>query len=392
MRRIEDLLRPEQRREFARADIRDVVGVQGGYVDVLRCAARHLKLANVGTVEASDADQRFALQHQKPLQLAAMKVIAARDPRLGCGNKTLSAMQRLDGLEQAAARIAAHREIHRKRLRVQISAVAVKQVEIERGRKLGNQLLAVLLGHVAQLGEHLGDADFTTVNPHIAAGRAVLEKELQREGKSSLKHDDIAQALDFERAEDLYAALGREEIGKGQLHQAISGETQAELAAPPRAHPLKPEKAAQGNILVVGVDRLMTQLARCCKPAPPDAIAGFVTRGRGISVHRAGCPSLAHLATRNPERLLPAAWAPRLGADSAFQVDIVVRASDRNGLLSDIMEVLAREKIRVTGSQSYRRDDAATHFLTVNVASLDDLKRTLAQVGAVRGVASVARR
>ena len=226
----------------------------------------------------------------------------------------------------------------------------------------------------------------------IAGGRAVLEKELQREGKSSLKHDDIAQALDFERAEDLYAALGREEIGKGQLHQAISGETQAELAAPPRAHPLKPEKAAQGNILVVGVDRLMTQLARCCKPAPPDAIAGFVTRGRGISVHRAGCPSLAHLATRNPERLLPAAWAPRLGADSAFQVDIVVRASDRNGLLSDIMEVLAREKIRVTGSQSYRRDDAATHFLTVNVASLDDLKRTLAQVGAVRGVASVARR
>ncbi|MSQ50767.1 MAG: bifunctional (p)ppGpp synthetase/guanosine-3',5'-bis(diphosphate) 3'-pyrophosphohydrolase [Betaproteobacteria bacterium] len=226
----------------------------------------------------------------------------------------------------------------------------------------------------------------------IAAGRAVLERELHREGRSSVKHDEIAKALDFERAEDLYAALGREEIGKGQLQLAISGETQAELAPPPRAHPLKPAKAGQGSILVVGVDRLLTQLARCCKPAPPDAITGFVTRGRGISVHRAGCASLAHLATRNPERLLPAAWAPKLGADSAFQVDIAVRASDRNGLLRDIMEVLAREKIGVAGSQSYRRDDTVTHFLTVNVASVEDLRRTLALVGAVPGVASAARR
>jgi GTP pyrophosphokinase len=228
----------------------------------------------------------------------------------------------------------------------------------------------------------------------IASGRALVERELQREGSTGMSHDELAQALDFERAEDLYAAAGREEIGARQLQTAIRGEE--EVAPPPRAA-VKPSKgsggkSAQGSILVVGVDRLMTQLARCCKPAPPDAITGFVTRGRGISVHRAECASLKHLSTRNPERLLPAAWAPTLGTDSAFQVDIAVRAKDRQGLLRDIMEVLSREKIGVAGSQSYRRDDAATHFLTVNVASVDDLRRTLALVKAVPGVASATRR
>ncbi len=227
----------------------------------------------------------------------------------------------------------------------------------------------------------------------IAAGRAVMEKELQREGRTGLKHDDIAEALDFEGANDLYAALGREAVSTRQLQAVIRGDDSSAAPAPPARAPAgKPPARAQGSILVVGVDRLLTQLARCCKPAPPDPITGFVTRGRGISIHRAECASLAHLATRNPERLLPAGWAPRLGSDPAFQVDVAVRASDRTGLLRDIMEVLAREKIGVTGSQSYRRDGAATHFLTVNVASVDELRRTLALVKAVPGVDSASRR
>jgi len=174
------------------------------------------------------------------------------------------------------------------------------------------------------------------------------------------------------------------------VQAAIRGESEA--AAPEPRPAARKAAGSQGSVLVVGVDRLLTQIARCCKPAPPDPITGFVTRGRGISVHRAECASLAHIGMRNPERLLPAAWAPRLGSDPAFQVDIAVRASDRQGLLREIMEVLAREKIGVAGSQSYRRDGAATHFLTVNVASLDDLRRTLALVGAVPGVAAAARR
>ena len=225
----------------------------------------------------------------------------------------------------------------------------------------------------------------------IAAGRAALEKELQREGRTSVKHDEIARALEFERAEDLYAALGRDEVSSRQVQAVLRGET--ETAAPePRPVAKKPAKGAQGSILVVGVDHLLTQIARCCKPAPPDAITGFVTRGRGISVHRARCASLAHLASRNPERLLSAAWAAKLGTDPAFQVDIAVRASDRQGLLRDILEVLAREKIGIAASQSYRRDGTATHFVTVNVASLDDLRRTLALIGAVPGVESATRR
>ena len=199
------------------------------------------------------------------------------------------------------------------------------------------------------------------------------------------------QALDYERAEDLYAALGRDEVSTRQVQTVLRGDT--EPAAPdPRPAPKKPASNGQGSILVVGVDHLLTQIARCCKPAPPDAITGFVTRGRGISVHRSECASLAHLASRNPERLLPAAWTQKLGTDPAFQVDVIVRANDRQGLLRDIMEVMAREKIVVDCSQSYRRDGIATHFLTVNVASLDDLRRSLTLIGAVPGVLAAGRR
>src|SRR5207237_7907166 len=97
------------------------------------------------------------------------------------------------------------------------------------------------------------------------------------------------------------------------------------------------ESKAAGSgsgILVVGVDRLMTALARCCKPAPPDAIVGFVTRGRGVSIHRQGCSSVARMRAREPERLIVADWgAPR---EEVFPVDVVLEAMDRQGLLRDV--------------------------------------------------------
>jgi GTP pyrophosphokinase len=141
---------------------------------------------------------------------------------------------------------------------------------------------------------------------------------------------------------------------------------------------------------VVGVDRLLTQLARCCKPAPPDRISGFVTKGRGVSVHRRDCSSLARLAERFPERIIGAEWGKQ-GAQS-YPVDIVVRGNDRQGLLRDVTETLVREKTNLIAAKTQNRNDVASMYFTVEVEDIDQLQRALSAIERVRGVLAAARR
>ncbi len=223
----------------------------------------------------------------------------------------------------------------------------------------------------------------------IAAGRAAVERELAREGATSVKLEALAERLGFAATDELFAAVGREEVGPRALQAAVRGPAPA---APPAEEALvaKKSKAGAAGVLFVGVDRLLTQLARCCKPVPPDAIVGFVTRGRGISVHRRDCASLAHLLTRHPERGIEAQWGAR--AASVFPVDIAVQAHDRQGLLRDVSEVLSRERINVTAVNTLSRRHVATMFFTVEVEDLDQLRRALAQIAEVSGVFSASRR
>jgi len=225
----------------------------------------------------------------------------------------------------------------------------------------------------------------------IAAGRAVVEREIAREGATSVKLESLAAQFGFDKADDLFAAVGREEIGPRALQVAVRGPEPAQ-PVPEEALVTKKSKAAPGasGILFVGVDRLMTQLARCCKPVPPDAIVGFVTRGRGISVHRRDCRSLAQLLVRHPERAIESQWGAREAA--VFPVDIAVQAHDRQGLLRDVSEVLSRERINVTAVNTQSRQHVATMLFTVEVENRDHLQRALAQIGEVRGVFSAARR
>ena len=155
---------------------------------------------------------------------------------------------------------------------------------------------------------------------------------------------------------------------------------------------LRQSKAAGAGsgISVLGVDRLMTVLARCCKPAPPDGIVGFVTRGKGVTIHRANCTTVARLRAREPERLITAEWgAPR---DEVFPVDVVLEAADRQGLLRDVTEVFSRERINVTAANTLTRDMRSRMAFTLEVKSLDALQRALALVRDVRGVVSATRR
>ena len=222
----------------------------------------------------------------------------------------------------------------------------------------------------------------------VAAGRAAVERELQREGKRA-SLEDLAKRLGFGAPDELFAAVGREEVGSRQLQTALRGGTE-------RAHSqdIPPHRARAGQsssgILVVGVERLLTQLARCCKPAPPDRISGFVTKGRGVSVHRRDCTSLARLVERFPERIIGADWGKR-GAQ-AYPVDIVVRGNDRQGLLRDVTETLGREKTNVIAAKTQTRNDIASMYFTVEVEDIDQLQRALSAIEDVRGVLAAARR
>lgn len=229
----------------------------------------------------------------------------------------------------------------------------------------------------------------------VAAGRATVEREARREGATQASHDELARRLGFDGPEALFAAVARDEVNLRQLHatlQALKGGAHKPAPAAPVAPSLAPRRtraaARDGGVLVVGMDRLLTQLAKCCKPVPPDAIRGFVTRGKGVSIHREDCESLRRLAERLPERMLEAQWS---GADGAYTVQVLVTATDRQGLLRDIGDALARERVNVNAVRTQTRDDLATMRFTFAVSDLDQLRRALAVMKSVPGVIRAAR-
>jgi len=234
------------------------------------------------------------------------------------------------------------------------------------------------------------------VEETIAHGRDQVERELARAGMTALKLDAVAAEAGYAKIEDFFAAVARAEINLRALQNAIRAVGKPGAALPAGAveeRVVARESKAAGagsGILIVGVDRLMTGLARCCKPAPPDAIVGFVTRGKGISIHRQSCSNVARMRERQPERLITADWGrPR---DEVFPVDVIVESMDRQGLLRDISEVFSREKINVTAVNTLSKNLQARMAFTLEVRGLDELKRTLALVRDVQGVLSASRR
>jgi GTP pyrophosphokinase len=217
-------------------------------------------------------------------------------------------------------------------------------------------------------------------------GRTVLERELHRLGRTGQNLDQLAARLGFARVEELFAAFGRAEVTPRQLQSAIGGQ-QVPVAPAVNLKTPSPTRPGAGAILVVGVDKLLTVPARCCKPAPPDAIVGFVTRGRGVTVHRRDCSNLARLAA---ERLIAADWGKT--GQAHFLVDVEIIAGAHPALLRNILDIFTREKVRVITNESVSDDLNARIALTLEVAGLPQLNRLLALVRDVPGVESARRR
>jgi GTP pyrophosphokinase len=229
----------------------------------------------------------------------------------------------------------------------------------------------------------------------VAKGREAVEKLLQREGKTAIKLDDLASQLGFDAADDLFEVVGKDEFSLRQIEMVLRPpEPQAPQGdAPLLRKPKNLDPSSKGGLLVVGVDSLMTQLAKCCKPAPPDAISGFVTRGKGVSVHRADCSNLREMMAKNGERVIEVAWGvAQSDAAAVYPVDVSVEAADRQGLLRDISEVFTKEKMNVIGVQTQSVKGTAWMTFTVEVADSGRLNKVLGLVAELAGVRTARRR
>ncbi|MGV3742592.1 MAG: RelA/SpoT family protein [Burkholderiaceae bacterium] len=234
----------------------------------------------------------------------------------------------------------------------------------------------------------------------VTIGRGLIEKTLQREGKTAVNLEELAHKLGFAKLEDLFLAVGKEEFSLRHVEQALHEDDAAgktlkqvnpdELVVPRKSKASSIVQGAKSGVLVVGTDGLMTQLAKCCRPAPPDPIVGFVTRGKGVSIHRASCRNFAQMRSKAPERVIQTAWG---GAESetVYPVDIFVLANDRQGLLRDISDIFLREKINVIGVSTQSAKGQARMAFTAEIRSTSQLVKALSVIREVDGVVDAKR-
>ncbi len=227
-----------------------------------------------------------------------------------------------------------------------------------------------------------------------AHGRQTLERVVVRAGASAIALEKIAAALAHRDVDEFCAAIGRNEITPHQIEVAIRELTTPAVAAAetPLFAPVATHAPATGSagVLVLGLNNIQTLVGKCCKPLPADPIVGFVTKNRGVMVHRIDCKNITSLTATQRERLMPATWGNT--GDQPFAADIEVTAVDRQGLLRDISEALSHERINVVGVNTLSRGNLASMRFTVEVRGAEQMVRLLRAVYAVPGVESVVRR
>ena len=228
---------------------------------------------------------------------------------------------------------------------------------------------------------------------HLEAGRKNLEREIARLGISQRPDlNALSERYNYNSADDLLAAIGRGElsplkiVAAGEPEQIVAEKTVTTHEAQQR--PI----SGKGEVVVQGVSDLMTHIAGCCKPVPFEPIIGFITRGRGITVHRQDCSNVTDPALTEPERLIDVTWGEQV-TGASYSVNIWVMASDRQGLLSDISTLLTGEQVDVLGVNTFSNPAKATASMqfTVQVTNITQLSRILDKISQISGVSEVKR-
>ncbi len=228
-----------------------------------------------------------------------------------------------------------------------------------------------------------------------AEGREIFERELARQGGHQALISELIGEFGLTSADALYLALGSGDLTVAQLAAAVQRRARARATQrpPPELPPIGASAPAPVSaVQVEGVGGLLSVYARCCNPVPPEAITGYVTVGRGVTIHRAGCRNLARLAARAPERLLQVGWGRSAGR--RFPVEITIHAMDRKGLLRDVTTLVADEKINIERlvSRGDPGQGSADLALRVSISGLEELTRLLTRLGALPGIISARRR
>ncbi|WP_311944074.1 GTP diphosphokinase [Halomonas piscis] len=237
---------------------------------------------------------------------------------------------------------------------------------------------------------------FQARDQNLAEGRALFEREMRRLAVEGLDLSRLAAAVNHAGPEDMYAALGAGDLRIGQvLNQAqhLFGENDDQeklnrLLAKPRR---QPSRKAQNDITVLGVGNLKTRMANCCRPVPGEPIAGFITQGRGVTVHRQDCANLLQLRADDPQRIIEAEWGER--EQTRYPVTIDIQAWDRSGLLRDVTNLLSHEKVNVLAVNTDTDPDEGTARLriTLEVDGLETLGRLFSRIQQLQNVIEVRR-
>ncbi len=227
---------------------------------------------------------------------------------------------------------------------------------------------------------------------NVAQGRARLDRELHRAGVGAINQEKIAQKLQFQKLEDFLAAIGRGDVSEHQIALAIQEEVAPKPDEATRALPTKrlTTQPSQTGVVIEGIGNLQTNTAKCCKPMPADAIVGYLTCDHGVTIHRRACTFIARLPESRRNRVLSAQWGNAQHAKT--EVDIEVEAHDRQGLLRDISDLFAREKVNAIKANTMTRNNLALMQFSIEISNLEQLTRLLALIQQVPNVIAAQRR
>jgi GTP pyrophosphokinase len=221
-------------------------------------------------------------------------------------------------------------------------------------------------------------------------GRAMLERELQRLGVKSPPMVELLRELELRSAESLHEALGLGEISGAQVAGAIQRLLHTRETPIAQVRPRGAGRAPEAE--VQGIGDLLSTYARCCKPVPPEPIVGYITVGRGVSIHSRACANLARLSVKSPARVLAVDWGKMSSAE--FPVDIEVQAFDRRGLVRDVSAALADDKISIQGMTMVtdKRDNVAHMRIGISISGLPQLSKVLSRIAQLPNIISARRR
>jgi GTP pyrophosphokinase len=227
---------------------------------------------------------------------------------------------------------------------------------------------------------------------NIIRGRSLLEKELKRFGIDHESYEDIAKLFRFEKVDDFLTAIGYGDINVHQVSTRVLEIEKEREAGLEESVPVVTPPAEAAGIRVTGVGELLTHIGGCCNPLPGDEITGYVTRGRGVTIHRRDCSNVLRvLRDGDKERLIEVDWGEDL--DSVFPVVVKVTAYDRKGLLKDITSILDAENVnmRAASMSTAQKDQIATIVATLEISGMAQLSRVLTKIESLTNVLEVQR-